>query len=125
MPSEAFEPRFDRDDDDSGNGAGEDVDSDDEESRFNQPFTPFCETSVGTNSMKTMMELGRQQRYVQRVVEELPIKPEILNITPFNSCVPTLDFSKVIISMVRQYASQVCLCYHLGCSVIFRIYGAL
>jgi len=111
LPSEAFEPRLDRDDDDSGTGAGEDVDSDDEESRFNQPYTPFYGTSMDLKGMKNITELQRQQRYVQRVVEELPIKPEILNITPFNSCVPTLDFSKVIISMVRQYASQVFRCH--------------
>lgn len=109
LPSEAFEPRFDHDDMDSGTGAGEDADSDDDESGIHRPFTSFTDMpmSGSSNALKSVAELKRQQQYVERVVEESPIKQEILNVMPYNSCVPTLDFSRVILNMIRQYATQV------------------
>jgi hypothetical protein len=109
LPSEAFEPRFDHDDGDSGPGAGEDADSDEDDGIQRRSCTPFNEMSMSatSNTAKSVAELKRQQHYVERVVEESPIKQEILNVMPYNSCVPTLDFSRVILNMIRQYASQV------------------
>lgn len=125
MPSEAFEPRFDHDDGDSCTGAGDDGDSDDDESGLMRPFASFSDmpASVTSNISKTVAELRRQQHFVERVVEESPIKQEILSVLPYNSCVPTLDFSRVILNMIRQYASQVIIILFFEVSKYAALYG--
>jgi len=60
-------------------------------------------------------------------VAESPVKQEILNTAPYCHTVPTsLDFTSLIVDLVHQYASQVCLLLHrLGKPVVYHSRSSL
>lgn len=66
--------------------------------------TSFCDS----RSLQRQQEQQEQKmQYVERVIGESPINKDILNVKPFISCLPALDFTAVIVNMIRHYASEV------------------
>ena len=87
LPNEAFHPRH---------GIGE----------CGTIPDPLSENPPDSPSSNNKSDFGPSVQRVNRVAEK-SIREEILAVKPFSAAVPTIDFTQLVVDMLKQFAEEV------------------